>query len=178
MLAEQWSMPHDKEFHSPTPLPSPTLASESQATMTNGRSASSSCMRNDSVTTSTTRLMALTSVTRDHRGTRSKLLPPVVRTLQEAVTSSLTGKVGGNDKGRDSTGKWIPVTTKTYRGQGQPMDIDTRKQKQHSEGWCFRCDEKGYLSRDCLNKGKKQEVRAVEMEILLSQDTKIEEVKE
>ncbi len=33
------------------------------------------------------------------------------------------------------------------------MDIDVRKQKQQSEGHCFRCDKKGHLSKDCLEKG-------------------------
>ncbi len=57
------------------------------------------------------------------------------------------------------------------------MQIDVKKQKQCNEGCCFRCDKKGYLSRDCLH--KKQEVHAVEMaEVLLSKDTKIKEVKE
>ncbi len=58
------------------------------------------------------------------------------------------------------------------------MDIDVRKQKQQSEGHCFRCDKKGHLSKDCLEKG--QQVRAVEAAQLLplSEDTKISEVKE
>ncbi len=89
------------------------------------------------------------------------------------TTSSSLGKTTGNDKGCDSSGRWT-----TFRGQGKPMDIDARKQKQHSEGRCFRCDKKGHLSRDCPEKG--QQVCAVEVAPTepLSKDTKIEEVKE
>ncbi len=58
------------------------------------------------------------------------------------------------------------------------MDVDARKQKQHSKGRCFRCNEKGHLSRDCLHKGEKVcTLEVVPMEPL-SADTKIEEVKE
>ncbi len=61
------------------------------------------------------------------------------------------------------------------------MDIDTRnekKQKQHNEGCCFKCDERGHLSRDCPT--KKVAVRAVEAAPMepLGEDTKIEVVKE
>ncbi len=57
------------------------------------------------------------------------------------------------------------------------MQIDAKKQKQRSKGRCFRCDEKGHLSRDYPH--KKQEICAVETaEVPLSKDTKIEEVKE
>lgn len=57
------------------------------------------------------------------------------------------------------------------------MQIDAKKQKQRDEGRCFQCDEKGHLSKDCPHKGEK--VCAVAMaEVPLSEDTKIEEVKE
>ncbi len=61
------------------------------------------------------------------------------------------------------------------------MSIDARdakKQKQRSKGRCFRCDEKGHLSRDCLM--KKVAVCAVETTPTetLSMDTHIEEVKD
>ncbi len=61
------------------------------------------------------------------------------------------------------------------------MDIDTRnekKQKQRNEGCCFKCDERGHLSRDCPT--KKVAVRAVEVVPMepLGENTKIEVVKE
>ncbi len=83
---------------------------------------------------------------------------------------------GGGEKARDSQGKWT-----TYGGQGRPMDVDAReekKKKQHAEGHCFKCDERGHLSKDCTN--KKVAVRAVETapKELLAESTKVEEVKE
>ncbi len=53
-----------------------------------------------------------------------------------------------------------------------------KKQKQRNEGCCFRCDEKGYLSKDCPM--KKVAVRAIEAAMTepLLEDTHIEEVKE
>ncbi len=69
------------------------------------------------------------------------------------------------------------MTTKNFRGQREPIQINVKKQKQCNEGHCFQCNEKGHLSRDCLH--KKQEVCAVETaKVPLSTDTKIEEVKE
>ncbi len=65
----------------------------------------------------------------------------------------------------------------TFGGQGEPMQINMKRQRQQNEGRCFKCDEKGHLSRDCLCKKK---VRAMEMAPTepLSADTMIEEVKE
>ncbi len=87
----------------------------------------------------------------------------------------------GRDKGRNAQGRWHAVAQKTYGGQGQPMDIDAReekKQKQCNEGRCFKCNEKGHLSRDCPT--KKVVVRAVEAVPMepLGENTKIEVVKE
>ncbi len=61
------------------------------------------------------------------------------------------------------------------------MDIDAReekKQKQHNEGRCFKCNEKGHLSKDCPT--KKVAVRTVEAVPTepLGETTKIEVVKE
>jgi hypothetical protein len=59
-----------------------------------------------------------------------------------------------------------PVQTKktasgvTFGGQGEPMNIDQMRK----EGRCFKCREKGHLSRDCPTKvgnGRKETFRAL-----------------
>ncbi len=89
------------------------------------------------------------------------------------ATSSSTGKTGGNNKGRDAGGRWTTLT-----GTDAKMQIDAKKQKHHKEGRCFRCNEKGHLSKDCPT--KQVTVRSVEMEPKepLAESTRVEEVKE
>jgi hypothetical protein len=48
----------------------------------------------------------------------------------------------------------------TFGGQGEPMNIDQMRK----EGRCFKCCEKGHLSRDCPTKvgnGRKETFRAL-----------------
>ncbi len=86
------------------------------------------------------------------------------------MTSSSMGKTGGQDKGRDAGGRWTTPT-----GTEARMQIDAKKQKQRSEGRCFKCNEKGHLSKDCPM--TKVAVWAIEADPLM-ETTKIEVVKE
>ncbi len=101
--------------------------------------------------------------------------PSSNKNTTEGMSSSPTGKTPGDNKGRDNAGRWM-----TYSGQRRPMDVDRLERLEHlKKGLCFNCDERGHLSRDCP-KPKKVKVRAVEAMPMepLSQNTKIEEVKE
>ncbi|EKM49030.1 uncharacterized protein PHACADRAFT_202101 [Phanerochaete carnosa HHB-10118-sp] len=46
----------------------------------------------------------------------------------------------------------------TFGGRGQPMELDQARRL----GLCFRCGEKGHLSRNCPNRQQTQQVRAAE----------------
>ncbi|PBK73222.1 hypothetical protein ARMSODRAFT_1016018 [Armillaria solidipes] len=80
---------------------------------------------------------------------------------------------GNSSVTTSSVGK-VTTTSTTYGSQGQPMDIDAINNSE-----CFRCHEKGHISKNCLlqscNK-KKQEVRASTTKP--STSSKIEEVKD
>ncbi|SJL17461.1 uncharacterized protein ARMOST_21012 [Armillaria ostoyae] len=76
------------------------------------------------------------------------------------ATSSTPAKPAGNSSapkqgGRDSAGRWT-----THPGQGLPMSINA--QKLRDEGRCFRCKEKGHLSRDCPKKKEFRDIRSVQ----------------
>ncbi|SJL06244.1 uncharacterized protein ARMOST_09580 [Armillaria ostoyae] len=73
--------------------------------------------------------------------------------------------------GRDSAGRWT-----THPGQGLPMSIDA--QKLRNEGRCFRCKEKGHMSKDCLKKKEFRDIRSVQVTNEPVTDSKVEEVKE
>ncbi|PBK65021.1 hypothetical protein ARMSODRAFT_841548, partial [Armillaria solidipes] len=47
----------------------------------------------------------------------------------------------------------------TYKGQGEPMNIDVAKLMK--EGKCFRCQEKGHMSKDCPKKRDFKDIRSV-----------------
>ncbi len=70
------------------------------------------------------------------------------------ATSSSPAKQ--NDRPRDDRGKWY-----TPRGADAQMQIDAARSKLMAEGRCFKCHEKGHLSKDCTKKTV-QQVRAIE----------------
>ncbi len=105
----------------------------------------------------------------------------ITATSSSKNTAGGTTSSSGGNSGWDAQGQWHSVAQKTFGGQGQPMDVDAReekKQKQRNKGRCFRCNEKGHLSKDCPT--KKVAVHAVEVVPTepLGENTKIEAVKE
>ncbi|SJL14660.1 uncharacterized protein ARMOST_18125 [Armillaria ostoyae] len=77
------------------------------------------------------------------------------------ATSSPPAKQAGNSSapkpgGRDSAGRWT-----THPGQGLPMSINA--QKLRDEGRCFRCKEKGHMSKDCPKKKEFRDIRSVQV---------------
>ncbi|SJL16488.1 uncharacterized protein ARMOST_20014 [Armillaria ostoyae] len=111
--------------------------------------------------------------TPQNKGTTATSLPKT-----GGVTSSMPAKQTGNSSapktsagGRDSAGRWT-----THPSQGLPMSIDA--QKLHDEGRCFRCKEKGHLSKDCPKKKEFRDIRSVQATTEPATSSKVEEVKE
>ncbi|PBK65104.1 hypothetical protein ARMSODRAFT_1022533 [Armillaria solidipes] len=98
------------------------------------------------------------------------------------ATSSSTAKPLSNAAPRDSQGRWHTIKQTTYRGAGEPMNIDVAKLMREEK--CFRCQEKGHMSKDCPKKRDFRDIRSVvtaEQEQTKEKDAssaKIEEVKE
>ncbi|SJL08497.1 uncharacterized protein ARMOST_11861 [Armillaria ostoyae] len=89
------------------------------------------------------------------------------------ATSSTPAKQAGNSSapkagGRDSAGRWT-----THPGQGLPMSIDA--QKLRDEGRCFRCKEKGHMSKDCPKKKEFRDIRSVQVITEPATSSKVEE---
>ncbi|SJL18642.1 uncharacterized protein ARMOST_22239 [Armillaria ostoyae] len=102
-----------------------------------------------------------------NQGTTATSLPKT-----GGATGSTPPKQAGNSSapkpgGRDSAGRWT-----THPGQGLPMSVDA--QKLRDEGRCFRCKEKGHLSRDCPKKKEFHDIRSVQA-TELAVTTKVEE---
>ncbi|SJL14064.1 uncharacterized protein ARMOST_17517 [Armillaria ostoyae] len=102
-----------------------------------------------------------------NQGTTATSLPKT-----GGATSSTPAKQTGNSSapkpsGRDSAGRWT-----THPGQGLPMSVDA--QKLRDEGRCFRCKEKGHMSRDCPKKKEFRDIRSVQA-TELTVTTKVEE---
>ncbi|SJK99230.1 uncharacterized protein ARMOST_02521 [Armillaria ostoyae] len=103
-----------------------------------------------------------------NKGTTATSLPKT-----GGATSSTPAKQAGNSSapktgGRDSAGRWT-----THPGQGLPMSIDA--QKLRDEGKCFRCKEKGHMSRDCPRKKEFRDIRSVQVTTEPATSSKVEE---
>ncbi|PBK62838.1 hypothetical protein ARMSODRAFT_895266 [Armillaria solidipes] len=100
---------------------------------------------------------------------------------EERQKNSSSGKPMSNAPPRDSQGRWHTIKQTTYKGAGEPMNIDVAKLR--AEGRCFRCHKKGHMGKDCPQKRDFKDIHSVitaEQEQTKEKDAssvKIEEVK-
>ncbi|SJK98310.1 uncharacterized protein ARMOST_01575 [Armillaria ostoyae] len=93
---------------------------------------------------------------RDNRPKGTSAITATSNSKAGGATSSPTPKTTAHaGDSRDSSGRWT-----TFAGAGKPMDIDTAKLR--AEGKCFRCREKGHLSKDCPKKKEFRDIRRSE----------------
>ncbi|SJL05427.1 uncharacterized protein ARMOST_08794 [Armillaria ostoyae] len=103
-----------------------------------------------------------------NRGTTAPSLPKTGGASTSTPPKQTAGSNAPKAGGRDSVGRWT-----THPGQGLPMSIDA--QKLRDEGRCFRCKEKGHMSKDCPKKKEFRDIRSVQATTELMVTTKVEE---
>ncbi|SJL16886.1 uncharacterized protein ARMOST_20416 [Armillaria ostoyae] len=103
-----------------------------------------------------------------NRGTTAPSLPKAGGASTSTPPKPTAGSNAPKPGGRDSAGRWT-----THPGQGLPMSIDA--QKLRDEGRCFRCKEKGHMSKDCPKKKEFRDIRSVQATTELAVTTKVEE---
>ncbi|SJL16884.1 uncharacterized protein ARMOST_20414 [Armillaria ostoyae] len=102
------------------------------------------------------------------KGTTATSLPKTGGMTSSTPAKQAAGSNAPKPGGRDSTGRWT-----THPGQGLPMSIDA--QKLCDEGRCFRCKEKGHMSKDCPKKKEFRDIRSVQATTEVATTSKVEE---
>ncbi|SJL01314.1 uncharacterized protein ARMOST_04634 [Armillaria ostoyae] len=103
-----------------------------------------------------------------NNGTTATSLPKTGGATSSSPAKQAASSNAPKSGGRDSAGRWT-----THPGQGLPMSIDA--QKLRDEGRCFRCKEKGHMSKDCPKKKEFRDIRSVQATTEPATDSKVEE---